>query len=197
MSLYGGSGKFEQAPEGPCVLVISDIVDLGMKESTFKGEKKIKHKFAVRAFLNKETKEGKLHRISQWLTLSSHKRSKARQLIEQAFGKKIEKLDGWDPEAKRYDYENPEFLGQSFQGMIVHNDEYANLGALMPLAEGMKAIEVPDDYVREIDRPADESQDVRKAESDSDSFEYGDNAGDETVQPESTDDAPGPEDPGY
>lgn len=164
MSLYGSSGgDYEQAPEGPCVLVISDIVDLGMKESTFGGEKKIKHKFAVRAFLNKKTSGGAPHRVSQWLTLSSHPRAKARQLIEQAFGTKMENLKGWDKKTKRYDYENPEFLGQSFQGMIVHNNEYANIGALMPLADGQEPLEVPEDYIREVDRSPDESQDVRTA----------------------------------
>jgi len=173
MSLIGkpGGGDFTPHPKGVFPAIVVDVIDRGLVEN--KMFNKVQHKFSLRLFGGKYKvdDEGELVTddkgnkvplfVDQWLTLSSHKRSKARQLVEQGLGRKFTAKE----EREGFDYES--LLGKQMVMLVVHNETdrgiYANLSALMPLQEGQTAPGVPDGHVREIDKPPEKSYDARIA----------------------------------
>jgi len=181
MALIGKSGgDFTPHPKGVFAATVVDVIDRGMVESNYGGTKKLKHKFTLRLWGGqvKEAEDEKGEKfevplfVDQWLTLSSHERSKARQLVEQGLGRSFT-----GKEVKQgFDYEK--LLGQDFQMLVTHNETkngvYANIGALMPLQEGQEGPGTPDDYVREVKKDPEESRDARvavEAENPGDSWE--------------------------
>jgi hypothetical protein len=169
----GGSSNFTPHPTGGFAARLIDVIDLGVLKSEFQGKVKMQHKMAWRFFAGQE-EDGKPLYVTQRLTLSTHEKAKARALLESALGRRLTPKEGggFDPalgrelkddEVEGFDYES--LIGSGFLISVSHNvtpkGTFANLSSVMPLLAGMECPDAPENYVREINRPADKSKDVR------------------------------------
>ena len=143
------AASFNPAPEGPQQAVCVDVVDLGMEEEQW-GEDEPKLKEKVRIMwhsveVDPETK--KPYSIVEKYTLSLHEKAKLRATLESWRGKKFT-----DEEAEGFDLET--LLGVNAYISIVHNKQWANISAIMPLPKGMPPIPITKGFVRKVDRDA-------------------------------------------
>jgi hypothetical protein len=149
MGLIVKGKTFTPAPAGVHQAVCVDVIDLGMVESNFNGEKKVQHKLKIVWQLNETNEEaGRRFTTSKRYTASLHEKSSLRK-----------DLQGWrgrpfTPEELRgFDLDN--VLGANCQLNVVHAERegsmFANVEAVMPLMKGMPKI-APENYVREQDR---------------------------------------------
>ena len=141
------AASFNPAPEGPQQAVCVDVVDLGMEEEQ-RGEDEAKLKPKVRIMwhsveVDPETK--KPYAIVEKYTLSLHEKAKLRATLESWRGKKFT-----DEEAEGFDLET--LLGVNAYISIVHNKQWANISAIMPLPKGMPSIPITKGFVRKVDR---------------------------------------------
>jgi hypothetical protein len=157
------SGKvYATAPAGAHQAVSVDVVDLGLIESDFNGEKKKKHKVNLVWQLNEVNEEtGKRFTVRRRFTASLHEKSTLRAVLESWRGRPFtkEELKGFDLDA---------VLKANALVNVVHHtaadgNVYANVAAVMPLPKGLPRME-PLDYVREQDRPKDEQQSEQSEE---------------------------------
>jgi hypothetical protein len=157
----GGSGKrdFVPCPPGPQQLVCVDIVDLGYRDTVYKGQKKTVRKTRL-VFESIDTFEAEVngkkvrrrYTVSTTFTASLAPNAWLRGFLEAWRGGK--KLT--DDEADRF---NPEMLiGANGLGDITHTDKdgvtYANVNTIMRLPANIPTMEPSADYVRVKDRPA-------------------------------------------
>jgi hypothetical protein len=144
-----GFASFNPAPEGPQQAVCVDVVDLGMEEERWgEGEAKLKPKVRIMwhsVEVDPETK--KPYSIVEKYTLSLHEKAKLRAVLESWRGKKFT-----DEEAEGFDLET--LLGVNAYISIVHNKQWANISAIMPLPKGMPPIPITQGFVRKVDRDA-------------------------------------------
>jgi hypothetical protein len=139
---------FTPCPEGLWPAVAGDIVDLGMVATQW-GEK---HKVQIRWFAAAEPRrnDGKPYMVSKKYTLSLHEKASLRQMLEVWRGKKFteDELDGFDLET---------LIGVQCQIQVAHGqgDEgpYAFPQVILKAPKNARPVDVPNDYVREQDRP--------------------------------------------
>lgn len=161
----GGGGDYIHHPSGAFPARLIDVIDLGRLKSVYNGKEKIQPKMEWRFWAGQTaTKDGReipLY-VTQRLTVSTNEKAKARLLVEAVRGKKLTKA-----EEAAFDYES--LLGGAFFINVVHNEvgerTYANLSSMMPVPNGMETPDEPEGYVREKNRPADKSKDVRATQS--------------------------------
>lgn len=141
------SGEFIPCPAGPQGLVLADVIDLGMVETTWQGQTKIAHKLDF-VFLSSRLMDGGApYQVRQRFTCSLHPKASLRKMLE-----------GWLPDddweqhaADGLDLDT--LIGKVGLGNIVHRKSakgtvFANLGSMMPLPEGFKAPTIPDTFTR-------------------------------------------------
>jgi hypothetical protein len=143
-----GGSDFTPHPEGQFRAVCVDVVDLGMVETTWNGNTKMKHRIRIVFQTDAEMDDGKPAMVSQFCTLSLAETSALRPFLQSWRGKAFtpEELNGFDVE---------KLIGVGAVIQIVHvkkNDKtYANISTIMRLMKGMEPLEARD-YVRVIDR---------------------------------------------
>ena len=143
------SASFNPAPEGPQQAVCVDVIDLGMEEEQWgDGDAKMKPKVRLMwhsVEIDPETK--KPYSIVEKYTLSLHEKAKLRAVLEAWRGRKFT-----DEEAEGFDVET--LLGVNAYISIVHNKQWANISAIMPLPKGMTPIPITKGFVRKADKEA-------------------------------------------
>jgi hypothetical protein len=144
MPIYAKKKQYEVPPAGLHPAVCVDVVDLGVVESSFGPQVKIKIVWQ----LAEENKKGFRFLVAQRYTPSLHKKSKLRPILESWRGRPFTPA-----EEKKFDIES--VLGANCQLSITHNitDEtvYANVSAVVPPAKNAEKL-FAQDYEREIHR---------------------------------------------
>jgi hypothetical protein len=131
----------ELHPQGPFAAVCVDIIDLGMRVKDFQGKKKAAHTCALVFSTGKASKEGYSLDLSQEFTISLHEKATMTKFLEAWRGQVFSE------EEKGSSFSLMAFAKKPGLISVVHRKSkdgsktYANIGAIMPLPEGMK---VPD-----------------------------------------------------
>lgn len=145
MPIYVKKKQYEVAPVGLWPAVCVDVVDLGVVQTGFGPQVKIKIVWQ----LEEKNKKGYRFLVWQRYTPSLHKKSKLRPMLEAWRGKPFTPA-----EEKKFDIES--VLGAQCQLSITHNIEddntYANIAAVVAASKGAPKV-FPLDYEREINRP--------------------------------------------
>jgi hypothetical protein len=145
MPIYAKKKEYETAPAGLHQAVCVDVVDLGLVDTGFGPQVKIKIVWQ----LAETNKKGYRFLVSQRYTPSLHKKSKLRPILESWRGKPFTAA-----EEKSFDIES--VLGANCQLSITHNmtDEatYANVSAVVPAAKMAQKL-FAENYEREVNRP--------------------------------------------
>ena len=153
MAIYakGSTSEWEMPPEGLKQAVCSDVVDQGIREETYEGVTKQKHKVSLSWELADLQTNGKPFLITKWFTLSLYEQSNLYKSLvswrKKPFTKK--ELEAFDLE---------KLIGVNCQLLL---QEYAkqdgNLGIkvanILPADKKHEKLKLSDDYVRVIDRP--------------------------------------------
>lgn len=145
------NGTYIPCPAGPHQAVCVDVVDLGLLEQTWNGQKKTQHKVRVVWQTDEPMADGKPFLASKRYTLSLNEKASLRHDLEAWRGRPFtgEELKGFDVET---------VIGANCQINVQHVDKggtvYANVISIMPLTKGMVKLQ-PKDYVRVKDRAAD------------------------------------------
>ena len=142
---------FTPASEGIHRAVCCDVVDLGMKEMTFKGETKKRHRVTIYWQIDEERDDGSPHEMRQEYTLSLYDRAQLRGMIELWRGRKFspEELESFDLET---------LIGKPCQIQIMHNVDsrgrtWANVKGVFASPKGSPPLEISEGYLRHADRP--------------------------------------------
>lgn len=127
-------GDYELAPEGMAVARCYRIIDLGTQSVIYKDAEKSAHKISISWEMPEELmKDGRPFSIFQQFTLSLHKKSTLRPVLESWRGRKFT-----DEEAEGFDI--TKLLGVPCFINIVHvkagDTIYANIAAITPLLKG-------------------------------------------------------------
>lgn len=145
-----GDRNFEPAPEGTYQAVCVDVVDLGLVESEFAGEKSIKHKVRIAFQLNERNSQGKMYLVSSFFNLSLHEKSALRLFLEAWRGRRFtesEVIDGFDLE---------KVIGANAQVQVVHREykgsTFSNINAILPWPVKFGEAISAEEYVRVVDR---------------------------------------------
>jgi hypothetical protein len=164
-----GGTSIPPHPADQYAMTCIDIVDLGMIETEWQGQKRLKHRVFFRFFGGEffEGSDGKPrpHWVDAYFTLTLSEKGSLRPFLEawrgQAFTE--EELQGWNI---------LRVLHAPALVQIVHNKSnertYANIASIMRIPKGMDAPGVPEGYVRVKDRPRDEQGDGERSLSDPD-----------------------------
>lgn len=154
---------YRPCPTGMAQAVVVDVIDLGLVESTFNGEKKTSHKIDVVFQVDERRDDGERFLIKKRYTLSFHPKATLRKDVETWRGKpfsdeELEQMGG---------FEVNDLIG--WQGLVnvVHNNvgdkTYANITAITPLMKGMAKLEA-EPYVRRAPKaqttPVDDTETV-------------------------------------
>lgn len=141
---------FTPAPEGPQQAVCVDVVDLGLVEHEWKGNKKLDLMVRIiwhSAEIDPETL--KPYEISNRYTNSLGEKANLRKHLESWRGRAFTEaeLDGFDLET---------VLGANAFIQIVHNvskgKTYANIASIMSLPKGTSPLPLTMGYIRQCDR---------------------------------------------
>jgi hypothetical protein len=159
-------GNFIPAPEGTWSAVCVDVVDLGVIESDWGGEKKKQHKIRIVWQIEEVMADNRPYVAGRRYTLSLHKKATLRKDLESWRGRQFtpEELEGFDVETV---IDVPCLLNIIQEKK--DGETYSNVTGIMRLPKGMVAIK-PRDYVRVKDR---KPQDQTGRHYDSDPNEFG------------------------
>lgn len=141
-------GNFIPAPEGTWPGVCVDVVDKGIVTI---GDYKPRHMVQFRWILDAEPPlaDGKPHMAVRSFGLSLHEKSSLRPFLESWRGKKF-------TEDELQEFELEDLIGANGQIQILQTKRggivYGNVQAILPLGRGMAKMEVPSDYVRQVER---------------------------------------------
>lgn len=165
MAPMGGNGGFQVHPEGQFAAVCVDVVDVGLVEYQTPEGPKIQHKVDLYWYCghDKTDDAGKTTMdadgravpllVKQRYTLSSHERSTLRKHLEGWYAKTFDNATL----AKKGGFDVEKVLGRPCLLIVTHairgDNTYANVTGIMALPKGMDAPEIPDGYIRVIDRP--------------------------------------------
>lgn len=147
-----GGGDFELAPEGVHHVVCVDVVDLGIQEVDFNGQKqKLRKVRVVWEIPSENTSKGDPFTVSKRYTLSLNERAALRKDLESWRGRAFDAT-----ELKGFDLEK--LLGvNGFANVQQKANQagkvFSNVVSVMPLAKGMAKVAPSGKYVRWIDRP--------------------------------------------
>jgi hypothetical protein len=151
---------FTPAPAGTHQAVCVDVVDRGIQDVEWKGQKKKRHKVSIHWLINEmRPEDGKPFMLSKWYTLDLSENANLRKDLQAWRGKPFasDELDGFDLE---------NLLGANCILTVVHaakdGKTYANIAGIGGLMKGMPKMEVPSDYIRLADRPPREEADDRR-----------------------------------
>lgn len=144
-----GGGEFTLCPEGAHASTCVDVIDLGMVETEFNGEKKKQHKVRIvwqTGEINPDN--GKPFLAGKRYTNSLHEKATLRKDLESWRGRAFTKQ-----ELTGFDLEN--LLSAPALLNVIHEARsgktYDNVTTIMRLPRGMAAPEATD-YVRKCDR---------------------------------------------
>lgn len=143
------SGDFKPAPAGTHQAVCVDVVDLGMLETNWQGQKKVQNKIKMVWQINEAMDDGRPFLVQRRYTLSLYEMAALRKDLQAWRGRPFT-----DAELEGFDVET--VIGANCLLTIVHETKdgktYSNIKAVSALMKGMAKIEARD-YVRIIDRP--------------------------------------------
>lgn len=141
-------GDFVLCPAGSHSAVCVDVVDLGMVETEFAGEKKKQHKVRIVWQIAEDQDNGKPFTAGKRYTLSLHEKAALRKDLESWRGKPFTA-----PELEGFDLEKLIGIGSLIS--VIHESKggktYDNVTSIMKLPKGMQG-PVPRDYIRKCDR---------------------------------------------
>jgi hypothetical protein len=135
MRITKSKSNFELAPAGNHLALITTVADLGFQKTSWNGETKYFYKLGITYELaGKKTSEGKPFAVFDTVKVSLHEKSRLCNIVQAALGVTLEELDPKD------------LLGKPFLVQVVHRTDgqgrtWANIGAVTPLPDGMKAPE--------------------------------------------------------
>lgn len=138
MILDTSSGKtYELCPAGFHQVVLADIVDIGIQQTTYGP----KHKLRFVWMTASVDKEGKPYRLFQQMTASGHEKGKLYATLSDALGS-----------APPQPIDTERYIGLQAQALVVHNTTqdgrtFANIKAAMPSAAGQQ-VPIPADFKR-------------------------------------------------
>jgi|SRR6185312_1211290 len=138
-------GTFQIAPEGQYNAVCCDVIDLGIVETTWKGNVKKVHKCAIVFQLDELNDQGKRFEVAERFTVSMYDAARLRKFLGDWRGKGYTDEEA-DAGAPLHKLEGVNALVQ-----IEHNTSngktYANVGSIMKAPKGATPLKV-EDYVR-------------------------------------------------
>ncbi len=156
----GGGRDFIPAPGGAHAAVCCDVVDMGVLEVSYGGNKKSQHKVRIVWQIAEVTADNKPYIVQKRYTLSLHKKSALLKDLESWRGIPFsdEQLQGFDLET---------LLGAACLLNVMQvqkeGDTYANVTTIMRLPKGMEAPKVRD-YVRMKDRTPEQTAAAKDAQ---------------------------------
>jgi hypothetical protein len=149
----GEHKEFEKHPEGMCNLVCSRIIDKGttFNEKLNKYVRKILLVFESDKLMTSGDYKGEPFIVVQSFTYSMFQNAKLCQFVEMWRGKKFKSQEEAD------DFDLSTLVGSTVIANIVHNGDFVNIGSVMPLAPGMKPLEIHGDtYIFDMGDGVDE-----------------------------------------
>lgn len=172
--IFSGGGDFKPCPEGVFSAVCVDVVDGGVKDSGFKnkdGSPKMVHKVRIVWQVNRRMETGKRFMVNCWynnsLGIYQGKRSNLLKALETWRGREYTESELADMEASGWELDS--VVGKHCLLQVIHNTTpkgtYANVSTIMPLPDGMEAIQ-PEDYVRKADRPIEQTSQIEQGADD-------------------------------
>lgn len=145
-----GSEGFVLCPAGTHAAVCVDVVDLGMVDTGYKGEKKTQHKVRIIWQVEELQENGKAHQAAKRYTLSLYEKASMRKDLESWRGRPftLSELEGFDLE---------KLIGAGALLNVIHETKgdktYDNIASIMRLPKSMKAPEIVS-YTRVCNRKA-------------------------------------------
>jgi hypothetical protein len=148
ITVSAGSSSFVPCPQGVHQAVCCDVIDMGRLETTWNGQKKIKHVVRLAWQVEEMMDDGKPYIVQSRYTASLHEKSRLRKDLESWRGRPFS-----EAELRAFDLEV--LIGVNCLLNVVQTAKngttYANVTAVMPLKKGMEKILVQS-YTRVIDR---------------------------------------------
>lgn len=164
--------EFQKAEPGQYNAVCCDVVDLGIVETTWKGNVKKVHKCAIIFQLDESNDEGKRFEIAERFTVSMFDNARLRKFLGDWRGRPYSD-DEAEAGAPLHKLEGVNALVQ-----VVHNESngktYANVGTIMKAPKGSTPMKIegytrsthwkktpePEEASRPQEQPADEDDDL-------------------------------------
>lgn len=153
MAIYasaGSGGDYTPAPAGVHQAVCCDVVDLGIIETEWQGQKKRAHKVRVVWQIDAAMSDGRPYTVSSRYTLSLHEKARLRADLQSWRGRAFT-----EAELQKFDLEM--LIGAGCLLNVMHEARngktYANVASIMPLPARTPKLPVSADYVRQQDRP--------------------------------------------
>lgn len=145
----GSGGDYTPAPAGVHQAVCCDVVDLGIVETEWQGQRKSAHKVRLVWQLAEQMPDGRPFTVSSRYTASLHEKARLRADLQSWRGKAFT-----EAELVKFDLER--LLGVGCLVNIMHTSRggkvYADIAAIMPLSARSPKLAVSADYVRVKDR---------------------------------------------
>ena len=158
--IKGSNPKFDPAPPGLHEAVLVDIIDLGEVEEEYQGEKSIKHKMKlVWQLKSRNQKTGERFQVRATYTQSLGDSSNFRKMLISWRGR-----DFKPEELAKFKADIEVLIGKNCQLNVTHaisrstGNEYAKVSAVLPPVKGADL--KPENYTREIPKPAEPVYDV-------------------------------------
>lgn len=164
----GTGGDWERCPEGSHQAVLCEIVDLGIVEQEFKGEKSKAHKclFVYQVAPKDESgteirdsKSGLRYEVASRFTVSMHEKASLFKWVQNWRGKQFTDSERVELEVNGFDLEKLIRVNCLLQ--VMHNTSpdgtktYANATSIQPWQKAWGPGIVPDDYVPRAARKKD------------------------------------------
>ena len=147
----GGGGDYSPAPAGVHQAVCCDVVDLGIVESEWQGQKKTAHKVRIIWQLAELMEDGRPYTVSSRYTASLHEKARLRADLQSWRGRAFTA-----EELQQFDLEK--LIGAGCLINVMHTSRngktYADIAAIMPLAARTPKLPISAGYVRVQDRQA-------------------------------------------
>ena len=147
----GGGGDYSPAPAGVHQAVCCDVVDLGIVESEWQGQKKTAHKVRIIWQLAELMEDGRPYTVSSRYTASLHEKARLRADLQSWRGRAFTA-----EELQQFDLEK--LIGAGCLINVMHTSRngktYADIAAIMPLAARTPKLPISAGYVRVKDRQA-------------------------------------------
>ncbi len=139
---------FIPAPEGQHSAVCCDVVDLGVMEMEYNGQKRKSRKVRLVFQIDEQNDNSKPFTVSRMFTNSLHQKAALRSFLNSWRGTPIT-----DAATQRFDLET--LIGVPALLQVIHKDHdgttWANIDSIMRLPNGYDKLEITD-YVRLQDR---------------------------------------------
>lgn len=138
-------GTFQIAPEGQYAAVCCDVIDLGIVETTWKGNIKKVHKCAIVFQLNELSDKGQPFEVAERFTVSMYDNARLRKFLGDWRGK------GYTDDEAEAGAPLHKLEGINALVQIEHNQAngktYANVGSIMKAPKGASVLKI-ESYTR-------------------------------------------------